>query len=49
MKNFILFLFALSISSHAICQNSNKEQVTKAWMNYLEGFYEGDTDKLKAA
>ena len=48
MKNIILFLFVAVFSLQTQAQ-SDKELVTKACTNYLEGFYEGDTDKLKAA
>ena len=49
MKNIVLFLFVISIGLSTNAQNSDKELVTKACMNYLEGFYEGNTDKLKAS
>ncbi len=39
----ILVLFLLSGSAHA---QNDKEQVKQACLNYIEGFYEGDTTKL---
>ena len=41
----ILCFFTLSIQA----QDQNKEGVKKACLNYIEGFYEGDTNKLKAS
>ena len=29
--------------------NTSKEKIVKACTNYIEGFYEGDTNKLKAS
>ena len=49
MKKLILFLFVGVISIQVNAQKTDKELVTKACMNYLEGFYEGNTDKLKAS
>lgn len=42
---FILLLFTTAKSAPA----QEKEKVEKACLNYLEGFYEGDTSKLIAA
>lgn len=49
MKKLILTLAVVLISNIAIAQKTSQAGVTKACMNYLEGFYEGDTDKLKAS
>lgn len=49
MKNTILFVFVAFLSLQINAQHSDRELVTKACTNYIEGFYEGDTDKLKAA
>lgn len=47
MKTLFTLLFVLLTSSFNYAQNTtNKELVKKACMNYLEGFYEGDTTKL---
>ncbi|MEH6536211.1 MAG: nuclear transport factor 2 family protein [Psychroserpens sp.] len=47
MKKLILTLAVVLISNLAIAQTSAKAGVTKACTNYIEGFYEGDTAKLK--
>jgi hypothetical protein len=44
MKHVIL-LVLVSLSS-TLCFGQEKEKVEKACMNYIEGFYEGDTTKL---
>ena len=49
MKKLILLLFAAVFSLQVSAQKSDKDLVTKACINYLEGFYEGNTDKLKAS
>lgn len=49
MKKLILFVFATCISMQINAQHSDRELVTKACMNYIEGFYEGNTNKLKAS
>ena len=49
MKNLILFVFVATISLQINAQHSDRELVTKACTNYIEGFYEGNTDKLKAS
>jgi len=46
MKKIIFFLFCfVAAASHA----QDKEKIGKACLNYIEGFYEGDTVKLIAA
>ncbi len=48
MKNILaisLCLFVLNV----IHAQTDKEGVEKACMNYIEGFYEGNTSKLKAS
>jgi putative lumazine-binding protein len=47
----LLILLLLSATPIAVNAQSSSEEaaVKKACMNYLEGFYEGDTTKLKAA
>lgn len=48
MKTIFSLLFSFMIISGAFAQdNSAEEAVIRASMNYLEGFYEGDTLKLK--
>lgn len=49
MKKLILLLFVTVFSLQTHAQKSDKELVTQACMNYLEGFYKGDKAKLKAA
>ena len=49
MKKLFLFVFVASISLQVNAQHSDRELVTKACTNYIEGFYEGDIDKLKSA
>ena len=48
MKKVFLFLLITTVSFQVNAQ-TDKQLVTKACMNYLEGFYEGNTDKLKAS
>ena len=43
-KNIAIFLFLL-LTRFASAQD-NKQEITKACLNYIEGFYEGDTAKL---
>ena len=43
--NFLLLLFSATKFSFA----QEKEKVERACLNYIEGFYEGDTTKLIAA
>ena len=47
MKKIFCFLLLCSIVRTATAQD--KEKVEKACLNYIEGFYEGDTSKLIAA
>jgi len=49
MKKVHLFVFAVCLSLQINAQHSDRELVTKACTNYIEGFYEGDTDKLKTS
>ena len=45
-KVLIMILLGISVQfAHA--QNTEAEQVKRACLDYLEGFYEGDTAKLK--
>lgn len=49
MKKFMILCSFLLATQFLIAQSSNEQtQVSKACMNYIEGFYEGDVDKLKA-
>ncbi len=45
MKTLLLFLLSISIVG-ANAQSSEQPAVEKACLNYIEGFYEGDTAKL---
>ena len=47
MKKLIVFLLLFSVVKFSFSQE--KEKVERACMNYIEGFYEGDTAKLIAA
>lgn len=47
MKKVILCLLVIAICFQANAQSSENEKVTSACMDYIEGFYEGDVDKLK--
>ena len=47
MKKLILFLLLFTAVKFSSAQD--KQQVEKACLNYIEGFYEGDTAKLIAA
>ncbi|MEM7085300.1 MAG: nuclear transport factor 2 family protein [Bacteroidota bacterium] len=50
MKTTLFILGFVLISNVCIAQESKDlEGITKACMNYLEGFYEGDTSKLEQA
>lgn len=49
MRKLILFVVVASLSLQVNAQKTDRELVTKACTNYLEGFYEGDTEKLKAS
>lgn len=46
---FIAALFILCLSRPAAAQVSDRELVTKACLNYVEGFYEGDSSKLASS
>lgn len=45
MKKFGCIILGCILLNSAIAQNE-KESVSKACLNYIEGFYEGDTTKL---
>ena len=47
MKNILLCVSFLLVAS--LCKPQDKENVERACLNYLEGFYEGDTTKLITA
>jgi len=47
MKNILLGVSFLFIAS--LCKSQDKENIERACLNYLEGFYEGDTTKLITA
>ena len=47
MKNILLGVSFLLVAS--LCKSQDKENIERACLNYLEGFYEGDTTKLIAA
>ena len=49
MKKLILLLFVAVFSLQTYAQKTDKELVTQACTNYLEGFYQGDKAKLKSA
>ena len=49
MKRLITILLCVIGFNLSQAQISNKEGVTKACMNYLEGFYEGNQNKLRAS
>lgn len=46
MKNLILLIFISFIGLQLQAQDDNIKQVERACLNYLEGFYEGDTLKI---
>lgn len=46
MRTLIILLCLLTFNLNQ-AQTSSKEGIEKACMNYLEGFYEGNQDKLK--
>ena len=47
MKKPLIFILTLFLTNIAFAQSdADKEGVKKACMNYIEGFYEGDTSKL---
>ena len=47
MKKIIIILFLIVITKFSFAQE--KEKVERACLNYIEGFYEGDTTKLIAS
>ncbi|MEQ9309117.1 MAG: nuclear transport factor 2 family protein [Balneolaceae bacterium] len=48
MKNILLFISLLIFSQLSIkAQTNDSDLVRQAGLNYIEGFYEGDTLKLK--
>ena len=50
MKSILSVLLCLFVFNSISAQTSSEyKNVEKACMNYLEGFYEGDTSKLKAS
>lgn len=50
MKRILILLFIVFAPMAATAQSITEEEaVRKTCLNYLEGFYEGDTVKLKAA
>lgn len=49
MKKLFLIVFVAVFSIQTNAQKSDKELVTQACKNYIEGFYKGDKTKLKAA
>ena len=48
LLSIVLLCLAVNISSSQ-SNTSEKKGVIKACNNYIEGFYEGDTNKLKAS
>ena len=48
MKSIVQFLVLLFIASSALAQ-TDEQAITETCNNYLEGFYEGNTEKLKLA
>ena len=46
MKTIFTFLCATLFVSTAFAQNDDKSLIERAALNYIEGFYEGDTLKL---
>lgn len=49
MKRTVTILLCILTFSLSQAQTTDKEGFKKACMNYLEGFYEGDTAKLTAS
>ena len=47
MQRIITIALIFLALNTMLAQTSNKEGVEKACMNYIEGFYEGNADKLK--
>ena len=48
MKKLLAIALCVLTFSISDAQSTDKEGVEKACMNYIEGFYEGDTSKLEA-
>ncbi|MFK7771197.1 MAG: nuclear transport factor 2 family protein [Saprospiraceae bacterium] len=46
MKKLILLILVSFIGIQLQAQDDNTKQVERACLNYLEGFYEGDTSKI---
>jgi hypothetical protein len=46
MKTLLIILFASIVYSSTLAQSTDKQKVERACLDYLEGFYEGDTTKL---
>ena len=46
MKTIVTFLFAILFLSPAYAQGNDESLIERAALNYIEGFYEGDTLKL---
>ncbi|MFV1883879.1 MAG: nuclear transport factor 2 family protein [Balneola sp.] len=49
MKTVLTFSFLLLISGSSLAQTNDEDLVRRAALNYIEGFYEGDTLKLQAS
>jgi len=49
MKKILILSLCFIAFQFTQAQISDKEGVEKACMNYIEGFYEGDTSKLEAS
>ena len=49
MKTILSALMMLLVVNITNGQTTDKQGVEKACMNYIEGFYEGDQEKLKAS
>ncbi|MFT3911955.1 MAG: nuclear transport factor 2 family protein [Ferruginibacter sp.] len=45
MKQFVTIL-VFCLAAKCVAAQNSKDAVTKACLNYIEGFYEGDTTKL---
>lgn len=46
MKKLISFIYCCVIVQAALAQETSEYRVERACLNYIEGFYEGDTVKL---
>ena len=49
MKTILSTFMMLLVINFTNAQTTDKQGVEKACMNYIEGFYEGDQEKLKAS